>query len=152
MNVAENRSEPNKTVLRRLYALFNSGSLDGLDDLAGPDLAAMLRGAIPRARQAFPDAPWVVHELIAETDTVVVLWSRTGTHRGCYQGVEGTGLPIVQRGARVFRVAEGKAIESAAYGNDLEVMRQIGAVPPSPPPPPSPDRGQRIDTWRSRGA
>ena len=30
---------------------------------------------------------------------------------------------------RVFRFAGGKAVETAAYGNDLEVMRQIGAVP-----------------------
>ena len=129
---ASDELERNKAVLRRLYALFNSGSLDGLDDLAGPDLAAMLRGAIPRARQAFPDAPWVVHDLIAERDTVVVLWSRTGTHGGSYQGVEATGRPIVQKGARVFRLAGGKAVETAAYGNDLEVMRQIGAVPPPP--------------------
>ncbi|CAA9230432.1 MAG: hypothetical protein AVDCRST_MAG77-1174 [uncultured Chloroflexi bacterium] len=121
--------ERNKAVLRRLYELFNTNSLDGLDDLAGPDLAAMLRGAIPRARQAFPDAPWVVHDLIAERDTVVMLWSRTGTHGGSYQGVEATGRPIVQKGARVFRLEDGKAVETAAYGNDLEVMRQIGAMP-----------------------
>jgi predicted ester cyclase len=45
-------------------------------------------------------------------------------------GIAPTGKEVTITGIDVLRIAEGKVVERWAEGNDLEMMQQLGVVPP----------------------
>jgi steroid delta-isomerase-like uncharacterized protein len=62
-------------------------------------------------RSAVPDAHYVVDDLIAEDDKVMVRWRLLGTHQGAFNGIPATGRPITLKGIAVYRVEGGKLME-----------------------------------------
>jgi predicted ester cyclase len=62
-------------------------------------------------RSAVPDAHYVVDDLIAEDDRVMVRWRLLGTHQGAFNGIPPTGRPITLKGIAVYRVEGGKLME-----------------------------------------
>jgi len=62
-------------------------------------------------RSAFPDGEMVVDELVAEGDRVVARVTMSGTHRGEYAGMRGTGRVVRAEGIEIFRLADGKLAE-----------------------------------------
>lgn len=71
-------------------------------------------------RAAVPDARYVVDDLIAEGDRVVVRWRMLGTHERAFGGIPPTGRAITLKGIAVYRLEEGKLVErwvvSDVYG------------------------------------
>jgi predicted ester cyclase len=45
-------------------------------------------------------------------------------------GIEPTGNEVTIEGIDVLRIAEGRIVERWSRTNDLEMMQQLGAVPP----------------------
>jgi predicted ester cyclase len=120
--------EANKEVVRKLYEIANSGDLAGLTQVAGTELAATLTRGIQRVRNGFSDARWELHDLTAEADRVVARWSRTGTHTGSYRGVEASGKRVVFSGFRMFRMEDGKAVETIHAEDTFGMLKQMGAI------------------------
>src|SRR5262249_10296000 len=69
-------------------------------------------GPGPNLRDAIPDRVDVIEQLIAEGDQVGMLFRVTGTHRGNFYGIPGTGKKIDVYEAGIFRVADGKIAET----------------------------------------
>jgi steroid delta-isomerase-like uncharacterized protein len=88
-----------------------------------------MRTAATLFRQAAPDWHSQVEQLIAEADTVVEVFTASGTHRNELMGVPGTGRTLTLRGINVFRVKGNKIVERWGSLDQLGLLRQLGLAP-----------------------
>jgi steroid delta-isomerase-like uncharacterized protein len=112
-----------KSIVRRYYDAFSTGGGDLLDEVVADDFLdhdpmpgqppglVGLKLAVNSFRTAFPDGEMVVDELVAEGDRVVARVTMSGTHRGEYAGMPGTGRAVRAEGIEIFRLADGKLVE-----------------------------------------
>jgi steroid delta-isomerase-like uncharacterized protein len=133
--------EENKALVRRwVEEVWNQGRLDVLDELYTPDwvghfpVSGELHGSAAhkqlgeRFRQAFPEARYVVADLVAEGDRVVLRYSARGTHRGSLHGEAPTGREVVQTGINIYRVADGRLAEQWAQFDLAGMLQQMGGT------------------------
>lgn len=129
----------NKTVVCRIVEdLFNTGDAG----IADKDFAAdyidhsasnsQMRGTenvrrfIESWRAAFPDTRSAVDDIVAEGDRVAVRWTTHATHRGEFMGVAPTGRQVAVGWFGMFRLSDGRVVESWDTFNALEMMQQLG--------------------------
>ena len=77
----------------------------------GPTGPQAFRTYYAAIRSAVPDAHYIVDDLIAEGDKVVVRWRLLGTHLGAFNGIPATGASITLRGVAIYRLESGKLME-----------------------------------------
>jgi predicted ester cyclase len=123
----------NKELLRRFYKEVYVGWNMTLADavvsprfvshdwpVGGPTGPQAFRDYYSAMRAAVPDARYVVDDLIAEGDKVVVRWRLLGTQKGAFSGIPPTGGPITLKGIAIYRLEDGKLMErwvvSDVYG------------------------------------
>lgn len=78
---------------------------------------------------AFPDLNWIIEDMIAEGDKVVVRFRANGTHKGAFQGIPPTDRQTIMTGVGIYRIAGGKLGEDWAFMDTLSIMRQLGVIP-----------------------
>ncbi|MDX1664759.1 MAG: ester cyclase [Candidatus Promineifilaceae bacterium] len=135
-------SEQNKALDRRLYTEYwNQNKVDVLDELFAADvvnheLPEGLPSGIEGTRAylgaflaAFPDVHMTVEKQLAEGDTVVTLWSATGTHTADLMGIPATGKEAHVTGIDVHRFEDGKIVEAWGEFDELGLMQQLGLAP-----------------------
>jgi steroid delta-isomerase-like uncharacterized protein len=134
-------TKENKAIIRRNYEeAFNDGNLSVLDEIVAPEFILhgappgstgpeVLRQAMRSLRTAFPDGHMTVEDLIAEGDKVVARLTLRGTHSGDFQGIPPTGKQVTMTGISISRITDNKIQEYWSNRDDLEVMRQLGALP-----------------------
>jgi steroid delta-isomerase-like uncharacterized protein len=135
-------TESNKAVIRRfIREVINEDRMDRADDLVVEDFVELdplpgqrqgregLKEVLRTMRAAFPDMHWVVHEMVAEGDTVVTRFSWTGTHRGAFLGVPATGRRVDVKGVVMDELVGGKMSRSRLLMDSLGMMQQLGVVP-----------------------
>ncbi len=133
----------NKTIARRFNEdVWGRGDQAALEELLDPDFVDhdALPGQGPGReghkqilaafRGAFPDLNVTTEDIVAEGEKVVSRWTARGTHQGELLGIAPTGNGVTIKGIDVLRVAEGRIVERWAQFNDLEMMQQLGVVPP----------------------
>jgi predicted ester cyclase len=110
-----------KGVIRRLYDCINgnrsgefadvvAGSyIDHSNGSRGPDGFA---AAAANLHRAYADLRLQIADLIAEGDLVAARWVETGRHVGQFFNLRPTGQPVESRGTTLYRVRDGKVIES----------------------------------------
>ncbi len=136
-------TEQNKALVRRLVEVSNQGNLDALDELLADNLVdhSLRSQGLPAGaegvkqftrmlRSAFPDSEWIIDDMIAEGDKVVLRWTSRGTHQGEAFGIPATGRQVVVTGIEIYRVAGGKLAETWGEVDMLGLMQQLGVVPP----------------------
>jgi len=135
--------ELNKPIVRRWSEeLWGRGVVDVADQIVSPDyvrhdpgdpfpargpegvkrIVTMLRGMLP-------DLHIEVEALVAEGDMVVCRYVATATDTVGYMGMPPTGRHIRTTAMQMFRIVDGKIIESWAVRDDLGVLRQLGHMP-----------------------
>ncbi|MGF1473360.1 MAG: ester cyclase [Rubrobacteraceae bacterium] len=115
----------NKAVVRRLIEDFLvTGDPDVADEILAPDYVdhtpsdSGLSGRENFKRftgewlSAFPDTRNVVQDLVAENDRVAVRWTINATHEESFRSVAPTGDRVEVEAIGIFRVADGKIVES----------------------------------------
>lgn len=136
--------EENKVLVRRLMeddigrgdeavaaAIIHPGFVDHTNP---PGMQHGLAGhtAIVRLfRATFPDLEWRIDDLIAEGDKVVARTTMRGTHQGAFFGLPPTGKTVEMAGIHILRIADGRIAEHWGTNDDLSLMRQLGAIPPT---------------------
>ena len=134
----------NKSLVRRFYKeVYGEWNMALVDEVvsprftshdwpegspAGPQGFAAFYSAI---RTALPDARYVVDDLIAEGDKVVVRWRLLGTHEGDFRGIAPTGRAIELKGIAIYRVDEGMLVERWVVTDlhgVLDEMRESAAM------------------------
>ena len=78
-------------------------------------------------RAAFPDARFMVDDMVAVDDLVVTRWSALGTHRGAWLGLAPTGRWATVTGTSVFRFEQATIVESWTALDADGLPRQPGA-------------------------
>jgi predicted ester cyclase len=140
-------AEDNKALMRRLFDEFwNEGKLEVVEEDSHPDVVIhypdhplrgveMAKRAGAAYRNAFPDVRFTVDFLVAEGDKVVARWTAEGTHLREFMGIPPTGKRFRQVGVTITRFRDGKAVETWPHGDELGLLRQLGAIP-------APDRSE----------
>jgi steroid delta-isomerase-like uncharacterized protein len=89
------------------------------------------RQMIAHFQGAFPDGRNTSDELLADGDKVVQRWTYRGTHHGAFQGIPPTGREVMLTGISIWRVEDGKIVESWHELDTLGLMQQLGVIPAS---------------------
>ena len=130
-----------KTISRRFFEeILSRGNLELVDTLFSADYDAHtpigifegLEGAkqfVTGLREAFPNLDVEIKDQVAEGDKVATLWKARGTHHGNFGGIPATGKSMEINGITMFRVADGKVLESWGFADMMSMMKQLGAVP-----------------------
>lgn len=130
--------EENKALARRIFeeGWTNPDSLDeyvaanlvvhGTNvnsvKVAKRNLAAYLAG--------LPDTRYVVEDIIAEGDKVVVRFTVTATHTGEWLGIAPTNKKVMWTGIDIIRIEDGKSVEEWYRPDTFGLLRQLDAIPP----------------------
>ena len=130
-----------KTISRRFFEeILSRGDFELVDELFTADYNAHtpigvfegLEGAkqfVTGLREAFPNLDVEIEEQVTEGDKVATLWRARGTHQGNFGGIPATGKSMEINGITMFRVADGKVLESWGFADMMSMMKQLGAVP-----------------------
>ena len=134
-------AEESKAIMRRFWDVWEQGNVDLLDELLAPEyinhtLAAPdlppgpdgVKEVVSMFRSAMPDLRVVIEDMIAEGDKVVTRYALEGTHRGELFGVLPTGKHLSIKSMTVERLSEGKIVEHWRVTDELDMMRQLGAI------------------------
>ena len=127
-------TEANKTLVRRYFEdLANHADLSVAADIITPEHVADVEQLTRMLHTAFPDFHVTIEDQIAEGDMVVTRFTASGTHRGEWHSPLGTIQPTGKRfshmGIRIFRIANGKLVETWGGADMLSQLQQLGLVP-----------------------
>jgi steroid delta-isomerase-like uncharacterized protein len=139
--VSISAEKDNKAIMRQFWGVWEHGNIDLLDDLlapeyvnhtlATPDLASGPEGVkedVSMFRSGVPDLRVVIEDMIAEGDRVATRYALEGTHRGDLFGVAPTGRALSIKSMTVERLSGGKIVEHWRVTDELDMMRQLGAI------------------------
>ena len=97
---------------------------------------ATLKGFIGKLHTAFPDMRVTLEDLVAAGDRVVTRCTTRGTQDGDYFGTPPTGNPVTMSEVQIYRVVDGRIVELWLFFNVLDVLVQLGVIPPKGLPRP----------------
>ncbi len=83
----------------------------------------------PEQNRALILLRYVVDDVIAEGDKIVVRWTWRCTHKGEFMGIPATGKRATVTGMAIYRVAGDKCVERWVELSLLGLLQQLGAVP-----------------------
>ena len=135
----------NKAVVQRLQDAVNSHDAriisSTIDELVRPDVlirtplpvrttgTEALKEVFARLMSGLPDLHITVEDMVAEGDRVVARNTVSGTHHGEYLGLPPTGRRISYDEIFVFRLADGRIVETWGVVDVLSQLKQLGAMP-----------------------
>jgi predicted ester cyclase len=133
----------NETFAKMAIEVLNTGNVDVLDEIARPDFVDHdpelgqgpglegLKIAFRRFRMAFPDLRLGITHVFSSGDHVIVRSIMEGTNTGeLLPGVPPTKRPMRLPVIDVFRFENGRAVERWGEYDKLDMMTQLGLVPP----------------------
>jgi steroid delta-isomerase-like uncharacterized protein len=130
--------DTNKAIVRRFNKEFIEGGILAVyEELVSPnflDHSGHEEVPNPKAayifitqvfRPAFPDVKVIIHDQIAEGDTVVTRKSYQGTHKGAFFGMPASGKVINLAVIDIIKVRDGKYVEHWGSADMFGLMQQI---------------------------
>ena len=138
--VTETENQNKRTVRRFYEEVANEGRLEVLDEIAWPDHVEHypfpgqaqgvegLKQRVSMIRAAF-NPTFVIEHLVAEGDTVAVMWTNRGTHVGEWFGFSPTGKSVTTRGVDIHLLRDGRLAEHWDVVDISEFLMQVGAAP-----------------------
>jgi len=140
MTSTEGRAAANKALVAKFYSdVFVNWDRALVDELLSKDFRSHDWPADARTGPdgfwdfydgvlaAFPDTHYVVDDLIAEGDRVVVHWRLLATQQGEFYGMPPTAAPISLQGIAIYRVANGKLMERWVVYDLHGLIQQVRA-------------------------
>jgi steroid delta-isomerase-like uncharacterized protein len=128
-----------KSLTREAIAAINRGDIERAVSYTAPDCTLngepygragdRMRGQMMAT--AFPDGQWIIDDLIAEDDKVLMRWTFRGTHQGALASipVPPSGKEIVFSGFSLYRFADDQIIEFWEGYDRFTLLQQLGAIP-----------------------
>jgi predicted ester cyclase len=134
-------AEENKAIVRKYRAAHNQNNLDALDAIVAQDVIS--HAALPglpsglaggkMAHQvflgSFSDLQTTTEDLIAEGDKVVEHYLARGTQTGEFMGAPPSGKKFEAESMVIYRIANGKIVETWGLNDVQAVMMQLGLMP-----------------------
>jgi predicted ester cyclase len=141
--------EDNKQLVRHFTdEVYNQHKKSSIDVYVHPDFVDHSPGTGADARgidyvkaqwdrnyAAFPDLHLTLDDVLAEGDKVVARWTSDSTFKGALGDVAGKGQKVSVQGVSIFRIQDGKIIESWDFVDRAGMLLQAGFkfVPPEKP-------------------
>jgi predicted ester cyclase len=137
-------SDANVDVVRRIEEAWAANDLDALDDLIAADYTPHTPGsdqlppglagaklAHQQSLQGFPDRENEILEIFGEGDLVVCHAKMTGTNTGGlpWFGIGPNGRRVDTDWITIYRLQDGKAVETWAQMDLPRMMMQLGVMP-----------------------
>jgi len=132
--------EENKAIIRRYREAHNANNLDALDAIVAKDVIS--HNALPGYRLdwrvarwrislpgSFPDIQTKTEHLVAEGDKVIEWYSAHGTNTGEFMGMPPTGKKFEIPSIVVYRLANGKIVETWGLNDGQGLLQQLGMLP-----------------------
>jgi steroid delta-isomerase-like uncharacterized protein len=131
-------SEQHKQLARRFVAAFAAGDVAALEEIVAEDVldhnpapgqAAGRRGlldAVAFYRAGFPDLAITVEREVAEGDLVALYGTISGTNAGPMLGRPATGKRVAFVYLDLYRVADGRIVETWHVEDIAGMLRQLG--------------------------
>ncbi len=132
-------NEQLKENVHRLYDAFTRGDFEALGNIMSSNFIEheFLAPGIPQTRdgvfqwlkgmrQAFPDLHFEAEEVSVDGDRVWVRGVMTGTHRGDFMGVPGSGKSFMGEFFDEIRYDRNKVVEHWGQADVVGMMQQIG--------------------------
>ena len=129
--------DANKALVRRYFEdLASQADLSVAAEIITPEHVADVEQLIRMLHTAFPDFHVMIEDQIAEGDMVAARFIAAGTHLGEWQSPLGrippTGKPFSHTGIRIFRIANGKLVETWGGADMVSQLQQLGVLPTLP--------------------
>jgi predicted ester cyclase len=131
-------SDEAKRVVRNWLANADGGFRDRFDSYIAADYIGHvggLRMGVEELRRlelafatAFTGTSREIHDVLAVEDRVVVRLTTRGTHSGVHQGVPPTGRKITMTSIVIYRLRDGRIVESWTDLDALGLYRQIAGL------------------------
>lgn len=147
--MAEDVTEQNKKIMRRMLEAFNTGDTKVIRELLHPqlkdrsvglgleravrhsDIHKKVETQITRDKEVFPDRHFKEEFLVAEGDRVALHWSMTGTNTGPVLGRPATGRKVHWTGTEFCRIEDGKIVEhDDDHSHVFDLLWQLGLLTP----------------------
>lgn len=134
--------EDKKAIARRFFKAFETNDRAALKEVLAPDLVAHHPGApepldreslmqtISAFKEAFSDQTYTIKDQIAKDGKVATRSTWRATHSGDFQGIPPTGKEVKLSGLTIERIEDGKIVERWLTYDRMELMEQLGLVPP----------------------
>jgi steroid delta-isomerase-like uncharacterized protein len=144
-HVSKGTPEEAKTLdeAKAMYAAFESKKWDSfhklvtedsvMDDLTQPGSvkgAKGLKTAFDAYAKTFPDFAQAKPVWFAADGYSVVEGVFTGTQKGALGPLKATNKPVSLHFVDIFQMKDGKVVRGTSYANSVEILREIGALPP----------------------
>jgi steroid delta-isomerase-like uncharacterized protein len=134
-------TEDNKAIVRRFFAEYDRGNLDGAEEILATDFVNHQSDNTVQNREefkqlgsaflmAFPNRQETIEDQVAEGDKVATRLTFTGTHSGELMGIPPTGRQVTFTALTIDRLAGGKIAERWHLFDTLGMMQQLGVIPP----------------------
>ena len=81
---------------------------------------------------ALPDLTASMEDLVISGDRVAGRFTYRGTHTGEFLGIPATGRKVEMRSIDIWRVEDGMLVEHWDELNTLQLLQQMGLLPPGP--------------------
>ena len=136
--------EENKKIIRRLFGEDSTAKdIDPdqlVDELFSPDFVDHdpdpgqgegLEGLKQHNQEyfnAFPDAQFILKDMVAEGDKVTVRAVRTGTHKNEYLGIPPSGRTFAVDDLIIYRIVDGKIVEHWEVFDRYTMLVQLGVI------------------------
>jgi steroid delta-isomerase-like uncharacterized protein len=129
--------EQNIALVTRHYEAWNSGDVEAIKEIFSPDyiyhsgsgqdfsLDQTIEWLNPQMA-AYPDRILDVEDILAKGDKVVSRYIFKGTQEGDIEGLPATGKKIEYPGIEIWRVENGKIVESWDIQASLSGAQQLG--------------------------
>jgi steroid delta-isomerase-like uncharacterized protein len=132
--------ERNKAIAQRTFReVLSEGHFERAGELYAPDFVnhglhrdaslAEDQAAARGWKQAFPDLSYSLEKMVAEGDTVAVLWVGRGTNSGEGNGLPATGRKGAVRGITLWRIVDGKIHDEWTEFDSAQIALQLGLGP-----------------------
>jgi predicted ester cyclase len=134
----DDRALKNMEVQRKFTEeIFNKHNLAMIDSLIAPDYVEHCAAGYPADRaglkksfedfiKAFPDMHEQINFMMADSNTVTLQYTFTGTSSGM---MGGAGKKVNIDGVDIIKYKDGKAIGHWGYNDEVKMMTQMGMMP-----------------------
>lgn len=124
MNAQENK----QLVHRMIEKVWNRHNLDKVSEFIGDELIAEALEHDQQFLAAFPDVHVTIEDLVGEGDKIVARLHVKATNTGPFAGQPPTGRQVQFRSIRIYRIADGRIVETWAMQDRFGLMEQLGLV------------------------
>jgi steroid delta-isomerase-like uncharacterized protein len=127
----------NEALVMRFYEAWNSGEIEAISEIVSPDyvwhqasgqdvsLEQMIE-LLKSQMVAFPDRNFNVEDIFAKGGKVALRYIHKGTHEGDVEGFPATGNKFEITGIEIYRVEDGKIVETWEANDSLGFYQQLG--------------------------